>query len=126
MQMGKKFATNWELYWVSHCVCMCVFEKLIFRSTDWWLCPLKVTDVDKGLPFWMARGATDLVYFQLAVSFFYSQVVCQTVMIIVFHSGVEMTAVMSYKNSPLSQNIVCKVDVFSMLMQTKKPLSKSE
>lgn len=68
----------------------------------------------------------DLVYFQLAVSFLYSQVVCLTVVIIIFHSGIEMTAVMSYRNSPLSQIIVYKVGVFSILMQTKKPCSKLE
>lgn len=74
----------------------------------------------------MARGAADLVYFHLAISFLYSQVVCLAVGIIIFHSELEMTAMMSYRNSPLAQIIVYKVEVFSMLKQTKKLCSKSE
>lgn len=98
------------------CVYVCIWKINLYKH---WFSPIKITDVDKVLPFWMARGARDLVYFQLEVSFLLFSS-CLTVVIMIFHSGMEMTSVMSYRNSPFSQIIVYKPEVFSMLMQAKK------
>lgn len=46
------------------------------------------------------------MYFHLTVAFLYPQVVCQTVVNFVFHGGIEMTAVMSCKNSTLKSQVI--------------------